>query len=176
MSRRPSSSLPFDRVHPVFLWCLGSFVLCSALGTAAPSSQQASQALATLERGWVANAGQWDEHAAFAAPGLFGTTWVTQDGELRHVLLKREDCEQDKGRLELRARRRESCPSQSWVASERFVGGKVQAIRGEEELPTRVSFFLGNDPAQHRANLPTFRRVSLGEVWPGVEVVLAAKQ
>jgi hypothetical protein len=56
------------------------------------SREQASQALATLERGWVENAGQWDERAAFSAPGYFGITWVTKDGELRHVASK-ENCE-----------------------------------------------------------------------------------
>ncbi len=145
-------------------------------GAAAPSSQQASQALARLERGWVANAGQWDEQAAFAAPGFSGVTWVTKEGELRHVLVRREDSERAQDRPELRASRSERCPSRSWVLSERFVGGRVKTMRGEEELGTRVSYFIGKDPATHRSNLPSFRIVSLGEVWPGVEVKLQAKQ
>jgi hypothetical protein len=39
-----------------------------------------------------------------------------------------------------------------------------------------VSYFLGNDPARHRSNLPSYRYLSLGEVWPGVEVKLKASQ
>jgi hypothetical protein len=39
-----------------------------------------------------------------------------------------------------------------------------------------VSYFLGKDPTQHRSNLPSYRYVSLGEVWPGVEVKLKASQ
>ncbi len=35
-------------------------------------TQAVAQRLAVLERGWVPNAGQWDERAAFAAPGYFG--------------------------------------------------------------------------------------------------------
>ena len=144
------------------------------------SLQQATQALATLERGWVENAGQWDKRAAFAAPGYFGTTWVTTQGELRHVVSKREACEEPLP--EAREREvgatglRKPCPGQTWVLSERWVGGKVKAIRGEEELAGRVSYFLGNDPARHRANLASYRWLSLGEVWPGVEVKLAASQ
>ena len=65
---------------------------------------------------------------------------------------------------------------ESWVISERWVGGKVQAITPEEELPTRLSFFVGNDPSKHRTNLPTYRYVSLGEVWSGIEVQLKATQ
>ena len=56
------------------------------------------------------------------------------------------------------------------------MGGKVKAIEPEEELPTKVSYFIGNDPSKHKTNLPTYRYVSLGEVWSGVEVKLKATQ
>jgi hypothetical protein len=56
------------------------------------------------------------------------------------------------------------------------VGGKVQAIKGEEELQTKVSYFIGNDPSKHKSGLSTYRYVSLGEVWSGVEVKLKATQ
>jgi hypothetical protein len=111
-------------------------------------------------------------------PGFFGITWVTKDGELRHVAGK-EDCEKrtpETGEPVPFKRFDKPCPVQSWVLSERWVGGKVKGIRGEEELETKVSYFLGNDPAKHRSALPSYRYVSLGEVWPGVEVKLRASQ
>jgi hypothetical protein len=120
-----------------------------------PSKEAVSAKLALLERGWVKNEGQWDERALFSAPGYFGTTWITKDGQLVHTAIKGKE---------------------SWVISERWVGGKVQAITPEEELPTKVSFFVGNDPSKHRSNLPTYRYVSLGEVWSGIEVKLKATQ
>ncbi len=120
-----------------------------------PSKEAVSAKLATLERGWVKNEGQWDEEALFSAPGYFGTTWITKDGQLVHVAVKGKE---------------------SWVISERWVGGKVQAITPQEELPTKVSYFVGNDPSKHKTNLPTYRYVSLGEVWSGVEVKLKATQ
>ncbi len=120
-----------------------------------PSKEAVSAKLATLERGWVKNEGQWDERALFSAPGYFGTAWITKDGQLLHVAIKGKE---------------------SWVISERWVGGKVQAITPEEELPTKVSYFVGNDPSKHKTNLPTYRYVSLGEVWSGIEVKLKATQ
>jgi FOG: PKD repeat len=129
-----------------------------------PSKEAVSAKLTTLERGWVKNEGQWDQRALFSAPGYFGTTWITKDGELLHVVVKKEKCKE------------KACPSKSWVISERWVGGKVQTIKGEEELQTKVSYFIGNDPSKHRSNLPTYRYVSLGEVWSGVEVKLKATQ
>jgi len=129
-----------------------------------PSKEAIYAKLTTLERGWVKNEGQWDQRALFSAPGYFGTTWITKDGELLHVAVKKEDCKE------------KACSSKSWVISERWVGGKVQAITPEEELPTKVSYFVGNDPSKHKTNFPTYRYVSLGEVWSGVEVKLKATQ
>jgi len=134
-----------------------------------PSKGAVVAKLASLERGWVKNEGQWDERALFSAPGYFGTTWITKDGELLHVAVKQEECKD-------KTEKAKACPSKSWVISERWVGGKVQTIKGEEELQTKVSYFVGNDPSKHRSNLPTYRYVSLGEVWSGVEVKLKATQ
>jgi len=122
-----------------------------------------------LERGWVKNEGQWDQRALFSAPGYFGTTWITKDGELLHVAVKKEECKD-------KTEKAQACPSKSWVISERWVGGKVQTIKGEEELQTKVSYFIGNDPSKHKSGLSTYRYVSLGEVWSGVEVRLKATQ
>jgi uncharacterized repeat protein (TIGR02543 family) len=134
-----------------------------------PSKEAVSAKLAGLERGWVRNEGQWDERALFSAPGYFGNTWITKDGELLHVAVKQEECKD-------KTEKAQACPSKSWVISERWVGGKVQAIKGEEELQTKVSYFIGNDPSKHRSGLSTYRYVSLGEVWSGVEVKLKATQ
>jgi hypothetical protein len=57
------------------------------------------------------------------------------------VAVKKEECKE------------KAYPSKSWVISERWVGGKVQTIKGEEELQTKVSYFVGNDPSKHRSNL-----------------------
>jgi len=129
-----------------------------------PSKEAVSAKLAGLERGWVKNEGQWDQRALFSAPGYFGNTWITKDGELLHVAVKKEECKE------------KACPSKGWVISERWVGGKVQTIKGEEELQTKVSYFVGNDPSKHKSGLSTYRYVSLGEVWSGVEVQLKATQ
>jgi hypothetical protein len=134
-----------------------------------PSKEAVFAKLATLERGWVKNEGQWDQRALFSAPGYFGNTWITKDGELLHVAVKKEECKD-------KTEKAKACPSKSWVISERWVGGKVQAVKGEEELQTKVSYFIGNDPSKHRSNLPTYRYVSLGEVWSGIEVKLKATQ
>ncbi len=85
------------------------------------------------------------------------------------MAVKKEECKEQTTKTK-------TCPSKSWVISERWVGGKVQTIKGEEELQTKVSYFVGNDPSKHKSGLSTYRYVSLGEVWSGIEVKLKATQ
>jgi hypothetical protein len=44
-------------------------------------------------------------------------------------------------------------------------------IRGDEVLPGKVNYFIGNDPAQWRTNIPTFGKVRMTEVYPGIDLV-----
>jgi hypothetical protein len=54
----------------------------------------------------------------------------------------------------------------------RLVGANpAAAIVGEEELPGRSHYFVGNDPDEWRTNVPHFARVRYGDVYPGVDVV-----
>jgi len=71
-----------------------------------PSKEAVYAKLANLERGWIKNEGQWDERALFSAPGYFGTTWITKDGELLHVAVKKEECKEQTTKAQ-------SCPSKS---------------------------------------------------------------
>jgi hypothetical protein len=57
--------------------------------------------------------------------------------------------------------------------SERFIGGTATPHSGTPHA-TRVSSFIGNDPALHRADAPTFEHVALGEVFAGIDVKLRA--
>jgi hypothetical protein len=135
--------------------------------------EQVRSQLSVMERGWVRNEGQWDEASAFAAPGYFGTTWVAKGGELLHVLTKGGGCGKAEKGSGLKER---PCARQGWVLSEVWVGGEVKTMEGREELSGRVSYFLGNDASRHRSGLATYRCLSLGEVWKGIEVRLKASQ
>lgn len=58
-----------------------------------------------------------------------------------------------------------------------FVGANAAArITGESQLAGRVNYLLGNNPAAWRAGLPTFARVRLTEIYPGVDVVFYGNQ
>jgi hypothetical protein len=52
-----------------------------------------------------------------------------------------------------------------------WVGAALAEPVLEAPLPGRVSYFLGSDPSQWRANLPTYARVRQAQLWAGIDLV-----
>src|SRR5881396_1907639 len=44
-------------------------------------------------------------------------------------------------------------------------------LTGEEELPGKVNYFIGNDPKKWRTNVSTYAKVKYREVYPGIDLV-----
>ncbi len=49
-------------------------------------------------------------------------------------------------------------------------------VTGEELLPGRVNYLIGNDPAKWYTELPTYRKVRLTQVYPGVDLLYYGNQ
>src|SRR5206468_12406265 len=49
-------------------------------------------------------------------------------------------------------------------------------VAGLDELPGTVNYFVGNDPAQWRANVPTYGKVAYQDVYPGIDLVYYGNQ
>jgi hypothetical protein len=52
----------------------------------------------------------------------------------------------------------------------------AHAPAGEERLPGTANYFVGNDPAQWRAAVPTYSRVRYSGVYPGVDLLYYGNQ
>ena len=155
-----------------------SLFACVALtqATVAPSNGQVHDALGNTALSWVPNAGQWDAKAAYRAQSFAGSVWVTTDGQIVHQFNGSQlDASRAKSASERGLRdRQHAARAPGWVLSERFVGGRLaQAVQGRESSAGRASFMVG-ETARHAANLPTFERLDLGEVFPGITVDLRA--
>ena len=143
----------------------------STTPTLQPSIHHATyKKTAGLHLPFIANQGQTDSRAKFYAPTPGGTVFVTEQGELVYALAPKES-KPLKTRVGLGVKER---AGQQVVLTEEFVGGTVTGVTGIGEAPARVSYFHGNDPSRWQRDLPTYERVSLGEVYPGIEVQLKA--
>lgn len=54
--------------------------------------------------------------------------------------------------------------------------GPIPVLAGENQLPERVNYFLGNDPAKWRTGVPTFEKVSYTRAFPGVDLLYYGNQ
>src|SRR6185503_19450563 len=58
-----------------------------------------------------------------------------------------------------------------------FVGANpAPQITGMDELPGKTNYFIGNDPAQWRTNIPNYAKVKYESVYPGVDLVYYGNQ
>ncbi len=63
------------------------------------------------------------------------------------------------------------------TAQMRFAGANPGAkVQGEGELPGKINFFIGNDSSQWQTGLPTFARVQITEIYPGINLVFHGNQ
>jgi hypothetical protein len=108
---------------------------------------------ADLSLPFIENRGQLPEGIAFHAPSATAGTYVTDAGEIVYAL---------GGEHGLRL-------------LERFADGAAEP-QGVERAATRVSSFLGNDSSRWVAEAATYHKVGFGEVWPGIDVDLHARQ
>jgi hypothetical protein len=59
----------------------------------------------------------------------------------------------------------------------RLVGARRNPkTAGREALPGKVNYFLGNDPARWRTDIPTFGRVEYAAVYPGIDLAYYGNQ
>jgi hypothetical protein len=52
-----------------------------------------------------------------------------------------------------------------------LVGANPQRLHGVDRLPGTVNYLVGNDPRAWRTSIPTFARVRIPDVYPGVDLV-----
>jgi hypothetical protein len=58
-----------------------------------------------------------------------------------------------------------------------FIGANPQAqISGDSALPGKINYLTGNNPAQWRANVLTFAKVRVAEIYPGINLVYYGSQ
>jgi hypothetical protein len=65
-------------------------------------------------------------------------------------------------------------PAPGPVVRMQVLGANSAAAVGQDRLPTRVNYFLGNDPAQWHTDIPTYGRVEYRDIYPGIHLAYYA--
>ena len=160
---------------------LAALLLCALPGAAqatpvetggyAHAAPGARLHLAGLSVPFLARADGDDPRVAFAARTSEGAVFVTRDGQLVHSLRGAPPTP----RAAASARGAASRPhSRGWSLTESLVGAHAEP-RGAAASATRISRFVGNDPAHWEPAAQAFDRVTLGEAWPGIVVDVTAR-
>ncbi len=135
--------------------------------------------LAGLSVPFVVNQGQSDRAVRFSADLFCGRLDVTSEA----LVFSLGKVERGAEPVSLRSMRGgeslEIDPRiRTAVLKEMFLDAAGRSLsfepRGGLKSPTKVSFFVGNDPAAWRADVPSYQSVSLGEVWPGIGIEIKA--
>ncbi len=150
--------------------------------TTALTPAQAREAYGQIALGFEANHGQTDGAVDFLARGT-GYTLFLKPTEAVFALRRQSAGTPEDGSERLtdegtgRAKRQSVQPASSSVLRMQMVGAnRAASVAGVDELAGKVNYFLGNDPAKWRTNVPTFGQVRYAEVYPGIDVVYYGNQ
>jgi len=151
------------------------------------SAEKQSQAVANygkLPLSFEPNQGQTDPSVKFVSRGSGYALFLTSNGAvlaLGQSGRKPADCNSSLFQI---APQPASCqaasPGGQDIVRMTLAGavnqGQIIQATGEEPLPGKVNYFLGNDPMRWHTDLPTYAKVRYSGVYPGVDLVYYGNQ
>ncbi len=149
--------LPFILVIPLS-WVLLSWTFMHP-SDSFPDAPVMGTAVSSLQIPFIENQGQiTDQDIRYYAQTTEGNLLLTENGQLIYMLARAEPKKGVSG----------------WTIKESFTGASISDVTGEEKAATRIGYLKGKDSSKWRGNIPTYERVSLGELYKGIEVRLKA--
>lgn len=106
---------------------------------------------------FIENKGQVNKNVKFYVNTFYGTTFITIDGKLHYALPKVKN---DK--------------TKTIHIEEEFIGNTNISIEGLNKSVSNVNYLLGNNDAHWQKQINTYKTISLGELYPNIEVKLEA--
>jgi len=128
-----------------------------------------------LPMSFEVNYGQTDPQVKFMARGSGYTLFLTPE---KAVLVLQQRGSQESMVAPLNKRDMPRAKKvKTAVLSMNLAGANPQSqMEGLEELPGKVNYFIGNDPAQWRTDIPTYAKIRYRNVYPGVDMVYYGNQ
>jgi beta-propeller repeat-containing protein/HYR domain-containing protein len=166
------------RVHHLSLMLVRVLILplAIALGpwtlhAAVPEGKvKVQEAYGKLPLHFEANQGQTASQVKFLSRGSGYTLFLTPTEAVLGL-------KQAKGKDSLRATRHALREYDLTVLRMKIEGANPSPrASGLDPLPGIVNYFLGNDPAKWRTNVPTYARVGYQDIYPGIDLVFYGNQ
>lgn len=149
----------------------------TAESTHRATSQPAPQALPDDSLMFIQNVGQFAEEARFQVRGGDRTIWLAEDA-IWITLLEPAAAgalSDRRGGFPL-AHEREEANRRGVNIRLSFVGANpAPLVQASEPLTTTISYFLGNDPAQWRPDVPVWGGVRYADLYPGLDLELVGQ-
>ncbi len=161
----------------LFIYCVSSVCLAAPLTQTAES--QALSAYGKLPLFFVENKGQADTSLQFYSYG--GQMYFSPEGIYTHFI-QRDSTAHDRFRDRYHERDFISLDTtpiheKHLVLKKRFLNANTHCeIEGEEELPGKINYFIGNDSTKWHTNLRTFKQIRYKNLYPGVDLVYHGNQ
>src|SRR5271169_2365969 len=112
-----------------------------------------------------ANQGQIDPQVKFVSRGPGYTAFLTSDGMV--LSLRAQQVVANRGAKAIPA-----SPAKRTTLQFRLVGAaRNPAAVGEVPQVGRVNYFIGNNPAKWRRNVPTYAQVRYKNIYPGIDLL-----
>jgi hypothetical protein len=115
---------------------------------------------------FIKNEGQSDSKVKFYANTFAGTVFVTNDGLTYSIP---DPSTTKDGKFSAMNQNRTYS-----VIQENFENAKQLYPAGNQKSQTIVNYFLGNNKQDWRTNIPTYDGITLGTLWPGINLSLKA--
>src|SRR6266513_368742 len=150
-----------------------AFVTGFALSFAAAAEARVSQSYGKLPLHFEANQGQTHQDVRFLARGAGYSLYLTPT-EAALTLTKQVSPARKpaaRGKSEPRG------PATGTALRMSFAGANPRPrVTGLEELPGKANYFIGNDPAKWRTNVPTYAKVRYTDLYPRIDLLYYGNQ
>ncbi len=136
---------------------------------------EAAAAYAKLPLLFEANAGQTDESVRFVSRGIGYNLFLTRDEAV--FVLRNRTKKVEEGKRAAPGAEQQHAPALYRVLRMRLDGAEMAPeAAGLDEQPGKLNYFIGNDPARWRTNVPVYKQVQYSNVYRGIDLVYYGNQ
>lgn len=150
----------------------------SSSTSSAPTRVTKSQITATMfnaPMSFEVNQGQTDPSVNFIARGSGYTLFLTPTESV--MVMQQREATPSTNDVHDPLATMEPVPVTQNVVRMKLEGSNPKPIvEGQDQLPSIVNYFIGNDPAKWRTKIPTYAKVTYQEAYPGIDVAYYGNQ